>query len=69
MTHIPLELFLIVSNTSFAGGIKIDVHSNTIIENLLDKNPKIKFVTGINEFNGKLYLSSISEPLIAVVGH
>lgn len=51
----------------YAGGIKVNPQNGEIIEYFFGKGDKINCISGINERDGKLYLSSLGQDRIALV--
>lgn len=56
-----------VANMKYAGGIKVNRKTGEIIDYFYGLGSQIHCISGINENNGKLYLSSLAENRIAVV--
>lgn len=54
---------------SYVGGIKVDPRTGKIVDYLFGKPERIQFVTGIVQRNGKVYLASLKENVIAVVDY
>lgn len=46
----PLALFILVTNRSLSGGIKIDPIKGEIIDYMYGKSDKTDFITGITEY-------------------
>ncbi len=65
--RMPLKAFLVLANMKYAGGIKVDPKSGEIVDYFFGDSHKIDCISGMNEANGKLYLSSLSKNKIAIV--
>lgn len=63
----PLAIVLFFQNLNYAGGVKIDTKKNEVMEYFYGKPDRTSFVTGITEHKGKIYMSSLQNPCIAVV--
>lgn len=65
--RVPLGGFLALANMKYAGGIKINPETGEIVEYLFGKADNIDCISGINEKDGKVYLSSLAKNKIAIV--
>ena len=65
--NIPGSMILMFCKLSYAGGVRIDPSKKEIVEYFYGKPEKMNFVTGITEHKGKIYLSSLLEPCVAVL--
>jgi hypothetical protein len=65
--RVPLSLFLLVANMKYDVGIKVNRKTWEVVDYFFGDSAEIECISGINENNHKLYLSSLTTDKIAIV--